>query len=538
MSSLHFDKSCRKNPLYWKGQFGNCRLKRGTYREPDCIKPVEESEMGEWLRRLPRVCARITGRQDVAEKPFGLAGYAGAYLMPEQEQLKKYADAFYGIARLFQDMPCQKERMGDEGIQAVIAEVQDSVCADCGQKWRCWENDYFESCRMVYEMACAAESEGITRRLVKESGLQCGHAGTVAELVAKSCIRVRQELLWRNRLLELRTAVGEQILQTAELMERTADGFEEVTELHAGSAGRLSKNLACLHVRLEDIRIFRCMGERIEVFLTLRARREVCVSAKTVAEILSDSLGMEMCPARNCQAAVLRERGNFHFVPDTRYQLLCGSSGITRAGELVSGDNYALWQKETGQVVMSLADGMGSGVEACRESEKVIELVEQFLEAGFPQETAVRMINSCMLLQGQETVFSTIDLCMVDLYHATCDMIKSGAAATFLKHGDEIEVICADTFPSGVLWQSDYTSIHRELHSGDVIVMVTDGVLGAWPDEMSEEGMKDLIRRAACPNAREYARRIMERVCLMQQFEAWDDMTVLVGSIWKKEQKS
>ena len=112
---------------------------------------------------------------------------------------------------------------------------------------------------------------------------------------------------------------------------------------------------------------------------------------------------------------------------------------------------------------MSLADGMGSGAGACRESEKVIELLEQFMEAGFPQETAVRMINSCMLLQNQQQMFSTIDLCMVDLYNAKCDMIKSGASATFIKQENEIEVIGSSAFPAGLIQQSDYESMHRQL---------------------------------------------------------------------------
>ena len=41
---------------------------------------------------------------------------------------------------------------------------------------------------------------------------------------------------------------------------------------------------------------------------------------------------------------------------------------------------------------------MGSGIAAYRESELVIDLLEQFLEAGFSKETAVRMINSALLV--------------------------------------------------------------------------------------------------------------------------------------------
>lgn len=493
--------------------------------------------MGRWLGMLRQAGQRLAegcGQREQPKETGYTLGYGGAFLQPEQEQLGKYAEAFYGLARMFQDMPCQKESMGDEGLQEIFQEVQETVCSRCGRNGRCWGNDYFESCRMLYEMACAAERDGITRSMVQQAEDRCGYADALAEAVSACCVRVKRELLWKNRMLELRTAVGEQIFQTAELMKRTSEGFEEVTGLSQGMWKTLRRNLKSLNVRLEGMRIFRCGKDRTEVFLTMRAMKNVCVSAKTAAEILSESCGMDMRPARDCQAAVLKESSHFHFVPDTRYQLLCGISNMTRTGELVSGDNFAFLQKDTGQVAMTLADGMGSGVEACRESERVLDLLELFLEAGFPQETAVRMINSCLLLQGQSQVFSTIDLCMVDLHHATCDMIKSGACATFLKRGEDVEMISAETFPTGVLWQSDYESLHRQLSSGDVIIMMTDGVLEALPEENREGRMKELIRKAACPNAREYARGIIERVYLMQNLAARDDMTVLVGSIWEK----
>ncbi len=458
----------------------------------------------------------------------------GMLLFPEQEQLNKYADAFYGLARMFQDMPCQKEKLGDDGLQAVFEETRELVCRRCGREARCWGNDYFISCRMFYEMVKETEQDGIPEEMVQEMYEQCGHAGEIAEVLMQSCLRARRELLWNNRILELRTAVGEQIFQTAELMRRTAVSFEEITGERQDVWRKLRRNLNYLKVRIESFRIFRCAEERTEVFMTLRAVQNVCVSAKTIAEVLTECCGEPMCPARDCQAAVLRESSVFHFVPDTRYQLLCGISSITKTGEVVSGDNFSFLQKENGQVVMSLTDGMGSGIGAYRESEKVIGLLEQFIEAGFPQETAVRMINSCMLLQDQSQVFSTIDLCMVDLHRATCDLIKSGAAATFLKRGEEIEVIRADTFPTGMLWQSDYESHHRELASGDTIIMMTDGVLEAVPEPGREETMKNLIRKISCPNAREFARRLIEKVYLMQRMVAGDDMTVLIGGIWSK----
>lgn len=215
--------------------------------------------------------------------------------------------------------------------------------------------------------------------------------------------------------------------------------------------------------------------------------------------------------------------------------MFCGIARMTREGELVSGDNFAFWQGDCGQVVMSLADGMGSGVEACRESEKVIELLEKFLDAGFSQDTAVRMINSSMVLQDHRRMFSTIDLCMVDLYNGKCSMIKQGASPTYICHGELLEVISCGALPAGILQIVDYETTERQLVSGDMIIMMTDGVADALPEENREEQLRELILKTRNNNARELASRLLEQILIRQRFQVRDDMTVLVGLIWEKK---
>lgn len=482
---------------------------------------------GEWLAGRPR----MGGLMMEGNKGFG----SGMYPLPEQEQLNRYAEAFYGLAKLFQDMPCQKERLGDGDLEGLFQEVKAYSCAGCQRAEGCWGNGYFQSCRMLYEMLMELEYDGdISDDLYAQLQMQCERPEMIAESLRESYGQARMNLLWNNRMMEQRMAAGEQIFQTAELLRRTAEGFAGAPDLEQKIWKKLKKELRCLGVELGSLRIFVCDNERLEVYLSLRAGGRICISAKTVAEVLSDCCREKMRPAWNCRAAISQEPANFHFVPDTKYQIFCGISKITKAGEMVSGDNYAFLQKDTGKVVMSLADGMGSGVGACRESEKVIELLEQFLDAGFPQETAVRMINSCMLLQNRQQMFSTIDLCMVDLYNAKCDMIKSGAASTFIKRGNEIEVIPSSTFPAGMMQQSDYESMHRQLESGSTVIMMTDGVLEALPEDGREQLMVELIGKTASRNAKEYARRLMEKVYLMQRLQARDDMTILIGNVWEK----
>lgn len=108
---------------------------------------------------------------------------------------------------------------------------------------------------------------------------------------------------------------------------------------------------------------------------------------------------------------------------------------MMKEGEQLSGDNFSFLPLDNGKFVMSLSDGMGCGVQACRESEMVIDLLEKFLEAGFHPETAIRMMNSAMVTHGENNLFSTVDVMQADLDTGQCEFYKIGASATFINPG-------------------------------------------------------------------------------------------------------
>ena len=65
--------------------------------------------------------------------------------------------------------------------------------------------------------------------------------------------------------------------------------------------------------------------------------------------------------------------------------------------EEVSGDNFAFFEADDGNFTMVLSDGMGSGENACRDSEAVADMTEAMLEAGLPLEMAVQLVNLSLI---------------------------------------------------------------------------------------------------------------------------------------------
>ncbi len=101
----------------------------------------------------------------------------------------------------------------------------------------------------------------------------------------------------------------------------------------------------------------------------MRARSGQCISVNEVAQLLSREFGTPMAAARGGRRIVNGEFHTVHFVEDVKLPGALQVAKLTKEQENVSGDNYICRQEEAGRFVMCLSDGMGSGVEACRESE-------------------------------------------------------------------------------------------------------------------------------------------------------------------------
>ena len=338
---------------------------------------------------------------------------------------------------------------------------------------------------------------------------------------------------WNARMDEQRVAVATQLTEISGIMEgaiRRAYDTKEDTSLER----KLKKAFGKKGILLKSTYVYDNKDQRKEVYLTIRTRKKNRVSNKEAAEILSDMMGTAMMPSHEMRAFVRNEYTDTCFVERTNFEVLYGMERCVGDYQQISGDSFSFMQKAEGQFLASLSDGMGTGLNAYQESEKVVDLLEQFLEAGFSKETAVKMINSALVLRSDGKTFSTIDISSIDLYSGVCEFLKIGAAASFIRRGNWVEVISSTSLPAGIFQQTDLEKTCRKLYDGDMVIMVTDGVLDVLPVEHQEKLMKDIILEHQTNNPKELAEYIVSRVRQYKNGRFCDDMTVLVMGVWKR----
>ena len=338
---------------------------------------------------------------------------------------------------------------------------------------------------------------------------------------------------WSARMDEQRVAVATQLTEISGIMEgaiRRAYDTKEDMPLER----KLKRLLYKKGILLKKVYVYDNEEQRKEVYLTIRTRRRHCISNKEAAECLSEAMNTSMMPSHEARTYVRNEYTNTCFVERTNFEVVYGVERYVGDYQQISGDSFSFLQKEDGQFVASLSDGMGTGLNAYQESERVVDLLEQFLEAGFSKETAVKMINSALVLRDQGKTFSTIDISSIDLYSGVCEFLKIGAATSFIRRGNWVECITSTSLPAGIFQQTDLDKTCRKLYDGDMVIMVTDGVLDVLPTEHQENVMKDIILEHETNNPKELADYILNRVLQYKNGRFCDDMTILVMGIWKR----
>lgn len=183
---------------------------------------------------------------------------------------------------------------------------------------------------------------------------------------------------------------------------------------------------------------------------------------------------------------------------------------------------------------MVLSDGMGSGTRACRDSENLVEVIESLIEAGFRKESAIRLINTLFVMSYEGKKFTTLDMTAIDLYSGNCEIVKNGAAATFIKRKDRVETIFSSTLPVGIFMEVESESTETKLTDGDMVVMVSDGIVDAFPGENKEFYVENILQNINTNNPSDVANGVLMQALSRNAREASDDMSVLVAGLWEK----
>ena len=468
-------------------------------------------------------------RRAVHKDMADINGYAA-------KRLKDMAQSLDILAKTFgktKEEPGLSREDGLAALEAATAMVCGG-CTVCGIRNQCSQGDGDENYYLYYllrtfEKKGSVDYEDMPRRFLEVCRRKSDYLGHLNRNLG----RATMSLSWKNRFLESRDAVMVQFEEMAGILEEFSGQMERALDVTEKWEPALQAMFRKRRIAAERILVLEYEKEQRELYFTAQMTNGRCMTVRDAAELIGRTIKGSWSPAKDGKTIITRNTASFRFVEDGKYRMLFGASRVPRAGEEISGDSYTFQNRLPGQAVMSLSDGMGSGMAASEDSEKVIELTEQLLEAGFSARAALKLVNTVLLLTGRNERPATLDLCLVDLYSGVLESMKLGAAASFIIGRDSVESLESDHVPAGVLNPVEPVLLSRKLWEDDKVIMISDGVLESMPGEDKEGAFRDFLAGLPEAGPQEVAEMIMT-YALALDGEPKDDMTVLVGGIYER----
>jgi stage II sporulation protein E len=197
-------------------------------------------------------------------------------------------------------------------------------------------------------------------------------------------------------------------------------------------------------------------------------------------------------------------------------------------GSDVSGDSFA-YAGRADRYYTVLCDGIGSGEEAYNESNAAVDLLSKFMYTDFSEEQIMRTLNSILMIKLGDERFVTFDFNIIDYGSKEIRLYKAGAAPTYILSGRNVDKISGKSLPLGILDNFEYSSFKKKVEIGDIIIMVSDGIIDSIG--LDEKKSLDKYLELIWDKDPQTMANLILSYALRGQNEIIDDMTVLVTKI-------
>lgn len=442
---------------------------------------------------------------------------------------------FLQLAETFAEQNDDEGFLVEKNFNALMDHIVTDVCEGCQHFGSCWQKDFYKSYQTLLNMLALADSQGMlsVARIPEPLRQRCKKP---EELVtcANYLVKVyKLNLYWQRKLGESRGLVAGQLKGVASIMHSLGREMRVDVELEQDLAEEIKQEVAKLKLFVPQVEVYR-RRDRVDVTIhkpACQGEESHCVDQ--LIPLVSSLVGRPMtrmhskCPRQN-------GKGKCALCLSTSQPLQTdtGIAQVCRTGAGVSGDTVSVKELPSGKLAVLLSDGMGNGPEASRESRATVAVLEQLLRSGFDQETAVQTINSVLMLRSSKETFATVDMAVLDLYTGIAELTKIGAVAAFLKRGDHVECVRSSSLPAGILHKIEVDSFRVPLQPGDILVMLTDGLLDSQKDITDkEEWFTRILRQCNQENPDALAKYLLERANMNARGQVLDDMTVVAVRI-------
>ncbi len=451
-------------------------------------------------------------------------------------KLNSFAKSFQKLADTFNCISEKKISLDQNDISRLIDDIADKTCVNCSNKDICWKKNFYNTYQLLFSMLAICEKNGniSNRDIPSDFSSNCLNLDKFIDNVNRTFEIYKNNLIWHNEIIESRDLVSQQLNGVSNIIKNLSQELDIEFNFKTVLEQNLLKELNKNKIEVDSLIILENKLGKYEITLN----HSTMPNMKQLISITNKVLNRKMKKEESFKEYAFMNKNNtfkLRLVEEEKFNIATGVSRATKDESRESGDSYSFMSLRDGQSLLALADGMGSGKKAKDESNATIELLEDFVDTGFDKETAIKIINSILVLKSTEDTFSTLDLCFIDLYTGLAEFIKIGASSTFLLRDGSVQVIRNDNLPMGMLNTVDIDVTNKRLKEGDIIVMITDGLTELDLDSADkEEWILKALQNFKSYNPQDISDYLLNEALKISNNKVKDDMTIMASRVWEK----
>ena len=436
------------------------------------------------------------------------------------------------VERMAEALPAPRIAPVDE--EEECSALCEELCAACDRLPICWHDNAADTQAGMEALAARPGDPEEYLGIINRYFSQCPRIARLPELLSRLDAerekRTRQAICAEYERDMLRTHLTAMVQAVESISSSKGEGGEETALLyktesalqalrfpgHAAFAKQEDGHIV-LGLRCDPLTLPLPAGDDLAARLSVQLRVPLAVTRQEQGQVvLEEEPPMTLDIGMVTACAVNRESKHRHFrKPDN------GDAVLTK---ILPG----------GCELLALSDGMGHGAGAQEESRKTLELLSLCLEAGYSRGQAMTAVNGAMLSATGGEKFATVDLCVVNLWTGETVMNKLGACVSYIMQGQKLQTVEGAALPLGIIEHAVPTEHSFTLGEGDMLLLVSDGVTDAFPEEAV---IPRLLRQNRNQTPQRIADTLLREAIMQQNGLPADDMTVLCARVTARDRK-
>ena len=346
----------------------------------------------------------------------------------------------------------------------------DRSCVSCPSKPQCWGENYRATSLALTSVCELLRKNGSVSRENAPEALvsRCERLPDIISEINHNAYICKRQLAESDKteLFAMNYAAS------AEIIKKLLIGKEDEYAPHAKE--------------WERIRAALCDGgfDRLSGAVIGNARRRILIVAADRASLEKDKSEIISIVSRVCPSVIgdaeLDESLPLLRIYEGRKLSVVHAIRNQRADgeEKYCGDTSGIFESN-GKIYSFISDGMGSGRYAAVTSGICGMFLRRLLGSGLDTMDTLSLLNDLLRNRGGDSLHecsATVDLLELDPVSGKAGFYKSGAAPTYIFRDGGLFKLRSGTVPIGIIKELDLKKTDMTLQSGDLVVMVSDGV--------------------------------------------------------------